>query len=538
MPEKKRFSKEDIGGEILPILTTGLYKDVLDTIREYIQNSIDAQSQRIEIAIDPDTIAITDDGVGMTFEEARKAIRLGFSDKSYIENVGFRGIGIYSAFNLCDHLVIYTRSSSEDNCNVISFRFKDMRDALLKDQQQRKMGEQSTLYLEKLLEESVVVDVDEENTLNKQGTKAIMSNLLGDVYQRLNNWDVMVRYLQDVVPLPFQPNFRYANVMEDRFLLEEYRVVPVLLQIGNQREEIFRPYNNDMFTRGGEHPPKFFEIAFGKQRFGFAWVCINDARQVFKNPSLQGLLIKKKGFSISDRNYLSSYFGRQIINRRITGEVIVTNEELIPNAARSDFEHNSTRQAFLEALPNFIKKLTTWANTIQKEEKAKEVLADVTEEIMKINRELRASQRDREKLLLLNVKIHDIWEQLNRHSNPLKRISVDEFEEAKTLLRECQDFVKSSLLKVKKARKDTEKNIISSIQRESRVAHKKEQREEILKELPNNLTSLIDFYGLPTTNEMIRLLQFIDENILQVHLNEIEYADMIASLSDILEESY
>ncbi len=150
-----------------------------------------------------------------------------------------------------------------------------------------------------------------------------------------------------------------------------------------------------MFSHGGEHPPKFFEISSGKEKFGFAWVCISDARQVLKNPKLRGFLIKKSGFSISDRNYFEPYFGRTVINRRITGEVIVKHTNLIPNAARSDFEHNSSRQAFLEALPKFILEVTSWANKIQDEDKAKEVLAQVSEEIVQINKTLRISSRDR-----------------------------------------------------------------------------------------------------------------------------------------------
>jgi len=43
MDERTRFSKEDIGGEPLPILTSGLYRHKLDTLRHYVQNAIDAR---------------------------------------------------------------------------------------------------------------------------------------------------------------------------------------------------------------------------------------------------------------------------------------------------------------------------------------------------------------------------------------------------------------------------------------------------------------------------------------------------------------
>ncbi len=179
MPERVRFRKEDIGGELLPILTTGLYRNKLDTLREYVQNAIDARSSHIELVIDPDTIMVADDGIGMTFDDAKKAIRLGISEKSPLENVGFRGIGIYSAFNLCDALDIYTRAAGERDCYIIHFDFKRIRGALLEDQERKKQGKPSSFYLEKLLEHAVYVDVDKDGTVAGQGTKAIMSGLLG-----------------------------------------------------------------------------------------------------------------------------------------------------------------------------------------------------------------------------------------------------------------------------------------------------------------------------------------------------------------------
>ena len=97
MTRTTRFAKQDIGGEILPILTTGLYRDTMDALREYIQNSIDAETKAIDLIVDPSTITVSDDGKGMSREEARDSIRLGISNKNPTYNVGFRGIGIYSS---------------------------------------------------------------------------------------------------------------------------------------------------------------------------------------------------------------------------------------------------------------------------------------------------------------------------------------------------------------------------------------------------------------------------------------------------------
>ena len=533
MQERISFGKKDIGAEILPILTTGLYRDTLDTLREYIQNAIDAQCKHLEVIIDPDTVTVADDGFGMTFEEAKKALRLGISEKNPLENVGFRGIGIYSAFNLCDNLDIYTRSDLESACYVVRFNFKNIRKALQEEQERRKQDKPPSLYLEKLLKDSVYVEVDSDNTQSEHGTTAIMSGLSGDVY-RLNNWAQVVRYLQDVVPLPFQNDFKYASEIQKKFEQEDYRVVPLTLQIGNQREQVWRPYYNEIFAHGGEHPPEFFDIADGKERFGFAWVCINDARRVLKDDKIRGLLIKKFGFSISDRNYLEPFFARPVFNRRITGEVIVQHPNLLPNAARSDFEHNSPRQIFLQtALPKFVSAVSDWANRIQEEDKAKEVLAEVLAKVLYINKVLPSSRQDKERLLQFNIGLYELAREIRPHARTLKRIRAQQFAEVEGLIKECQKMVASDLIEQKKSQRSNEERIIRSIQREA--AEPKTEAER-LRDIPKNLLALIEAYGLSASPELIGLLGFLDENYLQIWLAVERYEEMLVALREFMEE--
>lgn len=534
MPEKVKFSKKDIGGEILPILTSGLYRNKLDALREYVQNAIDAKAKNIEIVIDPDTIMVDDSGVGMNFEEAKTAIKLGISKKNPKDSVGFRGIGIYSAYNLCNQLDIYTRSDKANGCIVIHFDFKSARDALDKDQERKRNNLPSTVYLEELLEDAIHVDVGQENILDQPGTRAIMSELLNEVYEELNDWDGVESYLRDVVPLPFAKDFKYSKEIESKFAQEDYKVVPLTLQIGNRRENITRPYYNKMFDHGGKHPPMIFDIEDGKQHFGFAWVCLNDARKVLKDVQLRGLLIKKKGFSISGRYFLEPYFTRPVFNRRTTGEVIIQNNDLIPNAARSDFEHNSTRQSFILALPKFIKKLSDWADGIQKDDKAREILGDVLIRLREINSELPHIRRDRELLLQRNVQLHYCEYDLKNHSSTLKRIENKTYEEAKVLLKECQDFVKTALIERRQDQKQIEEKVIRSIQREADKATDTEK--DRAKDAPKNLLDVIENSGVAISAELIAILTYLEDNYLRPSMDEDDYNNMLNQLSEYLEE--
>src|SRR5260221_13791102 len=100
------FVPEDIGGDLIGIISKGLYPDPLDCIREYVQNSVDGKAKNVVIKITGNSVIIRDDGRGMDLAGLVQARRLGLSNKSQDEDVGFRGIGIYSGFDICNRLLV------------------------------------------------------------------------------------------------------------------------------------------------------------------------------------------------------------------------------------------------------------------------------------------------------------------------------------------------------------------------------------------------------------------------------------------------
>lgn len=528
MSEKIRFSKKDIGAELLSILTTGLYRDTLDTLREYIQNGIDAGATRMSIKITPDTITIEDNGQGMTETIARHAIRLGISDKNPITSVGFRGIGIYSAFNLCNSAAVFSKAVG-DREYKITFDFKNIRHELAKDQERRKASQPSELYLEKILEDSVYIEKSSENIISQpSGTKILFSNLLSDVYQRLNDWSEVTTYLQDVVPLPFRQDFAHKDIIEQKLLSADEKIIALSLTIGTTKGEVYRPYYNAMFTYGGRYNPKFFDM----DDFGFAWICINDSRKALKSVNLRGLLTKKYGFSIANRAFLEPYFPRVVYNRRITGELIITHPNLIPNAARSDFEHNSTREAFMRTLPKFIINISKWANEIQEEEKAKEVLDEVYDDLIEINKTLPQKRRNPDDMLKLNVTLSNLRDvSLKPHEKRLEKIEPERLKETKTLLHECITFVHSELASSRSRKKTLEHRISTSVARETK---EKDVAPERSREKFESLTALLEAFGINIDRDIKEVISYIDDNILKEYLDETQYKEALRQLKDYL----
>src|SRR5439155_13195310 len=132
---KLPLNPDDIGGELISILSRGLYTNPLDCIREYVQNSVDANANTITIQITGNSVVIRDNGDGMTLAELLQARQVGLSPKSLQEYVGFRGIGLYSGFDLCTRLRITTKTRGEPHLHVLVFDFGAMRAQLESDKQ-------------------------------------------------------------------------------------------------------------------------------------------------------------------------------------------------------------------------------------------------------------------------------------------------------------------------------------------------------------------------------------------------------------------
>ena len=147
------------------------------------------------------------------------------------------------------------------------------------------------------------------------------------------------------------------------------------LQINDRTDNIYRPYTHEFPARGGKYPPQSF--LFGKAlRDTVLPGCASVThRKALRDQTLRGLLVKKFGFSIATRAYLEAFFGRTAFGPvASTGEIIIQHPNLLLNAARSDFENNSTKAAIFGVL-SFVHQspLNSWVKKIQQDEKARDV---------------------------------------------------------------------------------------------------------------------------------------------------------------------
>jgi molecular chaperone HtpG len=236
------FDADDIGVFLMESITKGLYKDPMNVLREYISNEIDNDPPptRIRIQVGANRVEISGDGPGMDRAAARIAVRVGYSPKDRMKNIGFRGIGIYSGVAICKKIILSTKKKGAKTTLVVVIDAAGLRD----DFENR-----SKISLVQSLKNNVRWrDVPAPpGTESTQGTAVSLIGLDPSASD-LSDEDKLRPYLQNALPVKLDPKFP-GGAEIDKFLGKqlggEYN--PVSLVLGTT--EIYRSPNIGQLNR-------------------------------------------------------------------------------------------------------------------------------------------------------------------------------------------------------------------------------------------------------------------------------------------------
>jgi len=544
-----KMTKHDIGAEIISILTKGMYFDPRDALREYVQNAIDANAQNIGIKIRGNSIVVEDDGCGMDEETMRKAVRIGISDKNPNVDVGFRGIGIYSSFHLCDNLCIYSRPKTDNIPYLLSFDFKKMREILHQQQAARLKGDltgDQLIDLQSLIEKHIEFKILNTNKFPKVGTRVEMINLDPNFFKSLTKFDEVAEYLRQVVPLHFHPEkFKWSKKIENKIseicreYKTEFKLVSLTLQVNTQIEKLYRPYTDDCFI-GEPLEPHFKEVKIRGYFFGVGWGCLNPVRRKISDRELRGFLIKKQGFAIGKRINIAKYFRRTTYFDRYIGEIIVVHPELLPNAPRTDFEISSLRVLFYEALSGIATEYNVIADKYQEYTKGDEQLDEAIKKLKEIESKISFYTENTEQLVNIIMNVRKIHEEINgrlgRKVLREERIAEarDVVRSAKALEREIQRFISQARERGKVKRKGKTPEV-KSIERIKKLPEVKDK--ELFEKPPENLVEIFDILDISVSKQVKTILELIDEKFIQaLASNKTEYLSILKNLKDEIED--
>ncbi len=547
-----KLSKFDIGAEIISILTKGMYQDPRDALREYIQNAVDANSKNINVKIRQNSIVVEDDGFGMNHKILRKALRIGVSDKKPGKDVGFMGIGIYSAYHLCDTLIIYSKAKDNLPCRL-KMDFNEMKTALSEQKELRlqdKLSGDELIDLQTLLER--YIDLTDENELSKDefpeiGTRVELLGVEPYFYKELTNFEFVSDYLKDVVPLHFDfKKFKWGREIENKIteICKEhnakFELVDVKLQVNNKIENLFKPYYDSDFHNNKSQKPVFKELKKGDNFIGVVWGCLNSTRNKIKERKLRGFLIKKQGFAIGHRENVVKYFNSHTHFDRYIGEIIVVNTKLLPNASRDDFEFTNNRTIFYDLLANVGGEYNQKSNDFQNSTRASEKINDIAKKVKIINVEFSEYEKNAEKLVSYIVLLSDYFKDVK---SIIRRNVFKEDEENKentnNLDKSITDIINNIQNTIKKL---TEEKKINKKQNQSKGQNKKI---EIAKQLSSidtskiqekeydNLIELLKDLDFEFNDEIREIFNLLDELFIQqVADNKLKYYKLLDNLKD------
>ena len=412
----------EVGGELLDILSRGLYTDAKDALREYIQNSVDANADNVHITIDGPVVTVRDDGHGMDFDTLRRSRRLGASDKGMPFNVGFRGIGIYAAFGMCETLTIHTHQAGTSELLVLRMDFGEMSRVLERD---RSAPRRSSIALTDLLfEHTTFLRTNFSGNLNDQFTMVRLEGLQPEYRSQLSNLSKVHGYLLNTLPVLF-PDTGYGpkvnQWMRDRLNLNPVRVV---LRVGKDPEVVVAPQ-----IANHVHKPKtsYLKDADG-QELAFMWYALSATREQVSSgqagasdSEISGFLLKIKGFTLGSRfnvKHLWPLVGARALYHHYTGEIHVLDDAgAIPNAARNDLEAGRPRDVLYRYLQDKFALLNSDA--------------DIARQLLKIREDLTGAEDEARKLLARRDNPDESPFELYR----LSKNFIDDIKRSETALR-------------------------------------------------------------------------------------------------------
>jgi molecular chaperone HtpG len=208
-----------IGKDILELLSSAMYIDAMTIYREYLQNAADAidaardagvlsKSGRGFVAIDIDdairSVRIRDNGVGVPSRHfVRRLTALGASGKRGGGARGFRGVGRLAGLAYCQELIFRTRAEDEPHISEMRWDCRKLKSLLT--------SADATTHLQSVVRDVVSV---RKTPAEKDASRFFEVELKGIIRHkndRLLNAAAVSEYIAQVAPVPFHPDFAFAD---------------------------------------------------------------------------------------------------------------------------------------------------------------------------------------------------------------------------------------------------------------------------------------------------------------------------------------
>lgn len=354
-----------IGAFVLETLTLGMYGEPKHTLREYVQNSFDAiraarkfghleGNGRVTVRLLPDRIIIVDNGLGVRADQAWETLTsIGASKKARQHEAGFRGIGRLAGMAYCDALIFRTRFPGEPVVTTIRFNAREILQAMSPDASRN-------IDLGRLLSEQVSMTTADAAHGTAEHFFEVTMQGLDSAPLALIDPDEVRTYLQENVPLPFEPTWERADEIEraySAFFRGPIESVELFLEAEETEEQLYKPYSDSVkIARAPAQIATIDVEAIQDQSLGYwGWYGTLNRPGAVADAAVQGLRIRVRNIQVGGAELVSAMFGEvgpsyARLNAWYVGEIHIDPTKVIPNARRDGFEEDEAWLTIRESL--------------------------------------------------------------------------------------------------------------------------------------------------------------------------------------------
>ena len=332
-----------LGGELVRLVTAGMYDDPRVLYREYLQNAADAVAALgstitgcVRIAIDPlrSRITILDNGTGLTPNEAaHRLIDLGRSPKNPTVDRGFRGIGRLAALAFADQLHFTTRSSPDTLPTQVSWDARALRKLDLPN-----------VDADTAIQACTTTTRISDGEWPDRFFQVTIERVNRHAASTLLNEDTVRTYLSEVCPVPMSPGFPFSTEIRefisahtDYFLLD--------IHVNDDQVPIERPFLetiaiHDRFSAPFESlDTHVIPRPDGDQPAAILWLAHTPyVGSIPRRLGVRGLRARIGNMQIGTDRIFEHLFLEPRFNGWCVGEIHILDSRIVPNGRRDYFE--------------------------------------------------------------------------------------------------------------------------------------------------------------------------------------------------------
>ena len=331
-----------LGGELLRLVTAGMYDNPLVLYREYVQNAADAIAAQhssgasVRITIDPlqSSITVLDNGTGLAPDEAvHRLIDLGRSPKDPSVDRGFRGIGRLAGLAFADQLHFTTRSSAGIPPTRVSWDARALRQLDL-----------PRVDAKTAIRECTTATQVTEGEWPERFFQVMIERVNRHAASTLLNQEAVRSYLSEVCPVPMATRFPFADEVR-AFICDHTDYFALDIRLNDAQVPIERPFLDtiplsDRFAAPFEDLDTHV-IPRPDADHPAALVWLAHTPYTGSIPSrlgVRGLRARVGNMQIGTDRIFEHLFQEPRFNGWCVGEVHILDSRIVPNGRRDYFE--------------------------------------------------------------------------------------------------------------------------------------------------------------------------------------------------------